>query len=90
LELGEDSRNGFALDQVDSQNNFAGVAGTSAAIKAVLNQVEIVAPTDSTVLILGGNGYGERINCSRHSQSQSAGRAGAREGELRCDPNGVA
>ena len=76
LELGEDSRNGFALDQVDSQNNFAGVAGTSAAIKAVLNQVEIVAPTDSTVLILGETGTGkELIARAIHNLSQRRERA---------------
>jgi formate hydrogenlyase transcriptional activator len=76
LELGEDSRNGFALDQVNSQNNFAGVAGTSAAIKAVLNQVEIVAPTDSTVLILGETGTGkELIARAIHNLSQRRERA---------------
>jgi DNA-binding NtrC family response regulator len=35
------------------QRNFEEIVGSSASLKAVLKQVEIVAPTSSTVLIQG-------------------------------------
>src|SRR5918999_2785046 len=76
LKLGEDSRDGFALYAADSRHSFEGIAGTSAAIRGVLNQVEIVAPTDSTVLILGETGTGkELIARAIHNLSQRRERA---------------
>jgi DNA-binding NtrC family response regulator len=43
------------------QHNFEGIVGASAALSAVLNQVEVVAPTESTVLILGETGTGKEL-----------------------------
>jgi DNA-binding NtrC family response regulator len=43
------------------QHNFEEIVGTSAPLRAVLNQVEVVAPTDSTVLILGETGTGKEL-----------------------------
>jgi transcriptional regulator with GAF, ATPase, and Fis domain len=40
---------------------FEEIIGTSAALKAALQQVERVAPTDSTVLILGETGTGKEL-----------------------------
>ena len=37
--------------------------GSSASLQAVLKRVKIVAPTDSVVLIQGGNRDGKRIDC---------------------------
>ena len=42
-------------------HNFEEIVGTSAALRAVLKQVEVVAPTESTVLILGETGTGKEL-----------------------------
>src|SRR5947209_8614114 len=42
-------------------HNFDEIVGTSAALRAVLKQVEVVAPTESTVLILGETGTGKEL-----------------------------
>ena len=44
-----------------SAPNFEEIVGTSAALKAVLKKVEVVAPTESTVLILGETGTGKEL-----------------------------
>src|SRR6201993_4761481 len=44
-----------------AQHNFEGIVGSSPALSAVLNQVEVVAPTESTVLILGETGTGKEL-----------------------------
>ena len=43
------------------QRNFEEIVGTSAAVQAVLKQAEVVAPTESTVLILGETGTGKEL-----------------------------
>jgi DNA-binding NtrC family response regulator len=56
--------------------NFEEIVGTSAALKAALNQVEVVAPTESTVLILGETGTGkELIARAIHTISSRSSRA---------------
>src|SRR5437667_2089983 len=42
-------------------HNFDELVGTSAALKAVLKQGAVVAPTESTVLILGETGTGKEL-----------------------------
>ena len=41
-----------------AHSGFQGIVGKSRALRAVLDQVRIVAPTDSTVLIEGETGTG--------------------------------
>ena len=57
------ARNQQAQKQRDdiASHKFGDIVGTSAALKNVLNQVEVVAPTDSTVLLLGETGTGKEI-----------------------------
>lgn len=56
--------------------SFAWIIGNSPALEAVLEQVERVAPTDSTVLIQGETGTGkELIAHAIHNLSSRAGRA---------------
>jgi DNA-binding NtrC family response regulator len=59
-----------------AQPNFEEIVGTSGALKAALKQVEVVAQTESTVLILGETGTGkELIARAIHSLSARSGRA---------------
>ena len=48
-------------DELPSGHDFEEFVGTSAALKRVLAQVEVVAPTDATVLILGETGTGKEL-----------------------------
>ena len=48
-------------DQDDRNREFERIVGNSPALEAVLEQVERVAPTDSTVLIQGETGTGKEL-----------------------------
>jgi len=59
-----------------AERTFERIIGNSAALESVLEQVEQVAPTDSTVLIEGETGTGkELIAHAIHNASQRYGRA---------------
>jgi formate hydrogenlyase transcriptional activator len=51
----------YLEDEIRTQYNFEEIVGDSATLHKVLKQVEIVAPTDSTVLILGETGTGKEL-----------------------------
>jgi transcriptional regulator with GAF, ATPase, and Fis domain len=62
-------------DQVSYERRFEQVIGNSRALEAVLEQVERVAPTDSTVIIQGETGTGkELIAHAIHNLSARCGR----------------
>lgn len=63
-------------DTDSSQRRFEQVIGNTAALEAVFEQVECVAPTDSTVLIQGETGTGkELIARAIHNVSTRCGRS---------------
>jgi formate hydrogenlyase transcriptional activator len=51
----------YLEEEVRTEHNFGEIVGESAALRRVLKQVEAVAPTDSTVLILGETGTGKEL-----------------------------
>jgi transcriptional regulator with GAF, ATPase, and Fis domain len=60
----------------DQERRFDRIIGNSAALESVLDHVEQVAPTDSTVLIEGETGTGkELIAHAIHNASQRCGSA---------------
>ena len=51
----------YPEDEVGNEISFSDIVGKSGALRQVLQQVETVAPTDSTVLILGETGTGKEL-----------------------------
>jgi formate hydrogenlyase transcriptional activator len=51
----------YLEDEIRTERNFEEIVGRSPALRQVLKQVEIVAPTDSTVLIQGETGTGKEL-----------------------------
>jgi PAS domain S-box-containing protein len=46
---------------IEPEQDFEEIVGTSSALRRVQRQVEVVAPTDATVLILGETGTGKEL-----------------------------
>jgi formate hydrogenlyase transcriptional activator len=51
----------YLEEEIRTEHNFEEVIGESAALKRALSQAETVAPTDSTVLVLGETGTGKEV-----------------------------
>jgi formate hydrogenlyase transcriptional activator len=51
----------YLLDAVESASGFEDIVGDSAALRRVFHSVEQVAPTNSTVLVLGETGTGKEL-----------------------------
>jgi len=63
-------------EQIDRDSMFEDIVGSSESLRTALRQVARVAPTDSTVLILGETGTGkELIARAIHKRSPRAARA---------------
>jgi formate hydrogenlyase transcriptional activator len=67
--------NAYLEEEVRTEHNFGQIIGDSAALRRVLQEVETVAPTGSTVLIRGETGTGkELIARAVHDLSPRQGR----------------
>jgi transcriptional regulator with GAF, ATPase, and Fis domain len=67
--------NTFLQEEVLEAKAFGDMVGQSAALKRVQRQVEMVARTDATVLILGESGTGKELVAREiHKQSRRSGR----------------
>jgi formate hydrogenlyase transcriptional activator len=51
----------YLEDEIRTEHRFAEIVGDSAVMRDVLKQVEVVAPSDSTVLITGETGTGKEL-----------------------------
>jgi formate hydrogenlyase transcriptional activator len=65
----------YLEDEIRTEHGFAEIVGASPALRAVLRQVEVVAPADTTALVLGETGTGkELVARAIHRLSKRAGR----------------
>jgi formate hydrogenlyase transcriptional activator len=70
-----EAQNAYVLDELHNDQNFGDIIGTSAGLRKVMKQIELVAPTDATVLITGESGTGkELVARAIHEQSARSGR----------------
>jgi formate hydrogenlyase transcriptional activator len=55
------AENQYLQEEIRGEHNYAEIVGGSVALRDVLRDVEQVAPTDSTVLIMGETGTGKEL-----------------------------
>ena len=68
-----ESQNAYLQEEVESALAFGSIVGRSRALLSVLKQVDDVAATDSTVLILGESGTGKELLAKEiHERSRRA------------------
>jgi formate hydrogenlyase transcriptional activator len=51
----------YLQDEIRTEHNFEEIIGESTGLKRILEQVQIAAPTDSTILIQGETGTGKEL-----------------------------
>jgi PAS domain S-box-containing protein len=68
-----EDHNAYLLDEIRSEQNFGDIIGASMGLRKVMQQVQLVAPTDATVLITGESGTGKEL-VARAIHEQSARR----------------
>jgi transcriptional regulator with GAF, ATPase, and Fis domain len=84
-----EAQNAYLLDEVRTERNFGDIIGASSGLLKVMHQVQLVAPTDATVLITGESGTGKEL-VARAIHERSA-RNGRRLVKLNCSavPEGL-
>ncbi|MBE7507231.1 MAG: sigma 54-interacting transcriptional regulator [Planctomycetia bacterium] len=67
--------NEYLREEVSDARAFGGILGQSSAMRAIVRQIELVAPTDANVLILGESGTGKELVAQEiHQRSVRKGR----------------
>lgn len=55
------AQNAYLQEEIQSEHNFDEIIGNSPALLAALQQIDLIAATDSTALILGETGTGKEL-----------------------------
>ncbi len=56
-----EAQNAYLLDEIRTEQSFGNIVGGSSGLRKVMQQVQLVAPTDATVLITGESGTGKEL-----------------------------
>lgn len=75
LKLRLEQENAYLQEEISVHHNYQNIVGQSPAIQHIISQIDLVAPTDATVLITGESGTGkELIARAIHEASERAQR----------------
>lgn len=75
LKLQLEQQNAYLQEEVVEAKAFGALVGQSAALKQVVSQIDMVAPTDASVLITGETGTGKELVAHEiHQRSARRGR----------------
>jgi formate hydrogenlyase transcriptional activator len=70
-----EAQNEYLVEEIRTEHNFGNIIGSSSALRKLMKQVELVAPTEATVLITGETGTGkELVARAIHEQSRRSRR----------------
>ena len=78
----------YLNEEIRTEHDFEAIVGQSPALKRILKQAELVAPTGSTVLDFGRNRHGEGSPGAGHPRDQPKARTYFCECQLRCNSRG--
>ena len=68
--------NAYLREEVSEARSFGDIVGHSPALRNIIQQIELVAPTDASVLILGESGTGKELVAQEiHRRSDRSARA---------------
>ena len=68
--------NAYLREEVSEARSFGDIVGHSSALRNIIQQIELVAPTDANVLILGESGTGKELVAQEiHRRSDRSARA---------------
>ena len=68
--------NAYLREEVSEARSFGDIVGHSPALRNIIQQIELVAPTDASVLILGESGTGKELVAQEiHRRSTRSARA---------------
>ncbi len=56
-----EAQNAYLLDEIRAEQSFGDIIGGSSGLRKVMQQVQLVAPTDATVLVTGESGTGKEL-----------------------------
>lgn len=56
-----EEENLYLQEEITTEHGFGDIVGQSPALRSVLRQIELVAPTDASVLVLGESGTGKEL-----------------------------
>ena len=56
-----EAENSYLQEEIKVDNDYAGIVGNSPAIQQILNQIELVAPNEASVLVSGESGTGKEL-----------------------------
>jgi transcriptional regulator with GAF, ATPase, and Fis domain len=71
-----EQQNAYLQEEVVEAKAFGDLVGQSAALRQIVSQIDLVAPTEASVLILGDTGTGKELVAHEiHRRSRRTGRA---------------